>query len=157
MPDYRALALRFGIKAFDAAWATNSAAPRGAVAQLHGEPRPLERRHAQAHHGPAVPPGAAPQADRRRSSLVLAYWLPERVGYGGADYATSFLLVDPDRLSNPYQMMDTKHLRGGVEIDDDGVPMAAHIRTAEQNDWYNAIEANTWERVPREDEDGWRA
>lgn len=87
--------------------------------------------------------------------LVVAYWKPERVGRGGAQYATTFLVVDPDRLSNPYQMVDTKHMRGGVEIDDDGVPIAYHIRKAHQNDWYNAAESMVWERVEREDEDGW--
>lgn len=88
--------------------------------------------------------------------LLVAHWLPERVGRGAAQYATAFLVVDPDRLSNPYQMVDTKYLRGGVEIDDDGVPVAYHIRKAHQNDWYNAVESMEWERVEREDDDGWR-
>ncbi len=88
--------------------------------------------------------------------LMLRYWLPEYVGRGAADYATAHLVVDPDRLSNPYQMLDTKHLRGGVEINDNGVPLAYHIREAHQYDWYNALEANTWERVERRDDDGFR-
>lgn len=88
--------------------------------------------------------------------LFVAHWMPERVGRGAAAYATAFLLVDPDRLSNPYQMVDTKNLRGGVEIDDDGVPIAYHIRKAHQNDWYNAAESMVWERVERVDPDGWR-
>lgn len=89
-------------------------------------------------------------------ALFVSYWKPERVGRGAAHYATSFMVVDPDRLSNPYQMVDTKYLRGGVEIDDDGVPLAYHIRKAHQNDTYNAVESMEWERVEREDEDGWR-
>jgi lambda family phage portal protein len=89
-------------------------------------------------------------------SLFIAYWMPERIGRGGAKYATAFQLVDPDRLSNPYQMIDSKHLRGGVEIDQHGVPIAYHIRKAEQNDWYNAHESMVWERIEREDPDGWR-
>ncbi|MGF6549318.1 phage portal protein [Paraburkholderia youngii] len=89
-------------------------------------------------------------------ALFVSYWKPERVGRGAAHYATSFLVVDPDRLSNPYQMVDTKYLRGGVEVDDDGVPLAYHIRKAHQNDWYNAVESMEWERIEREDEDGWR-
>jgi lambda family phage portal protein len=88
--------------------------------------------------------------------LFVAYWMPEHVGRGAAKYATSFMLIDPDRLSNPYQMVDTKYLRGGVEIDDYGVPVAYHIREAHQNDWYNAVESQTWLRVEREDDDGWR-
>ncbi|WP_454862484.1 phage portal protein [Paraburkholderia fungorum] len=89
-------------------------------------------------------------------NLLVAHWLPDRIGRGAAQYATAWLLVDPDRLSNPYQMVDTKYLRGGVEIDDDGVPLAYHIREAHQNDWYNAVESMIWERVEREDPDGWR-
>nr|WP_318289773.1 phage portal protein [Paraburkholderia sp. BL8N3] len=88
--------------------------------------------------------------------LFVSYWMPERIGYGAAKYATAFLLVDPDRLSNPFQMPDQRYLRGGVEIDDDGVPIAYHIRKAHQNDWYLAQESMQWERVEREDEDGWR-
>lgn len=88
--------------------------------------------------------------------LFVAHWMPERIGRGAATYATAFLLVDPDRLSNPYQMVDTKYLRGGVEIDEDGVPIAYHIRKAHQNDWYNAAESMVWERVERLDPDGWR-
>lgn len=88
--------------------------------------------------------------------LIVTHWLPEYVGRGGAQYATAFLIVDPDRLSNPYQMVDMKYMRGGVEVTDDGVPVAYHIREAHQNDWYNAAESMVWQRVARVDEDGWR-
>ncbi|WP_186191045.1 phage portal protein [Burkholderia gladioli] len=88
--------------------------------------------------------------------LIVNYWMPERIGRGAAQYATAYFVVDPDRLSNPYQMIDTKYLRGGVEIDDNGVPLAYHIRRAHQYDWYNAAESMEWERIEREDEDGWR-
>lgn len=87
--------------------------------------------------------------------LVVNYWMPERVGRGGARYATAYLVVDPDRLSNPNQMVDTRYMRNGVEVDDDGVPVAYHIRKAHQNDWYNSVESMIWERVVREDDDGW--
>ena len=89
-------------------------------------------------------------------SLVLAYWLPERRGVGRADYSTAFLVVDPDRLSNPRQMVDSRYMRGGVEIDDHGVPVRYHVRKAHQNDWYNSIESMEWEPVEREDDDGWQ-
>jgi lambda family phage portal protein len=78
------------------------------------------------------------------------------VGYGGADYATCFQLVDPDRLCNPYMALDTKYLRGGLELDENGVRIAAHIRKAEPYDWYNALESMKWERIEWEDEDGWQ-
>ncbi|MPW16915.1 phage portal protein [Paraburkholderia sp. CNPSo 3157] len=88
--------------------------------------------------------------------LIVNHWFPDRIGRGAAQYATAFLVVDPDRLSNPFQMVDTKYLRGGVEVDDDGVPIAYHIRKAHQNDTYNAPQSMEWERVVREDDDGWR-
>ncbi|MGZ3272385.1 MAG: phage portal protein [Caulobacteraceae bacterium] len=88
-------------------------------------------------------------------ALAVVYWKPERMGPGRARYATSFLVVDPDRLSNPMQQMDTRYLRGGVEIDEDGAPVAYHLRKAHQNDWYNSIESMQWEPVEREDPDGW--
>lgn len=156
MPDYRALAYRFGIPAFDSAWANEFQRAAEALWRTYSE-------------------NIGRWADKQRQltlgqmfrvalrhklidgdGLALSYWLPDRVGYGGADYATAFMLVDPDRLSNPMEQMDTKNLRGGVEIDDDGMPLQVHIRKAEQNDWYNAIESMTWEPVPYEDEDGWR-
>lgn len=89
-------------------------------------------------------------------NLLVAYWLPERIGFGAARYATAFQVVDPDRLSNPNQMVDTKYMRGGVELDDYGVPLGYYIRRAHQNDWYNAIESMEWDYVAREDDDGWR-
>lgn len=89
-------------------------------------------------------------------SLMLAYWMDDRVGYGRARFATTFLCVDPDRLSNPMEMVDSEFMRGGVEIDRDGVPIAYHIRAAHQNDWYNVSESLQWERVEREDTDGWQ-
>lgn len=84
-------------------------------------------------------------------SLLVRYWMPERIGRGAARYATCFEGVDPDRLSNPMMGPDSRYMRNGVEIDDDGVPVAYHIRKAEPNDWYNAVESMEWVRVERED------
>jgi lambda family phage portal protein len=155
-PDYRALAAVTGIKAFDAVWAeefrkVGEALWRGFaddVSRYNDVSRQLtvsQQMRLSLRH--KLIDG---------DSLVLTYWLPERIGRGGASYATSFLVVDPDRLSNPFQAMDMKYMRGGVEIDDYGVPHAYHIRKAHQNDWYNSLESNQWERVEYEDEDGWR-
>jgi lambda family phage portal protein len=154
-PDYRALKAKFG-GSFDAVWADEFRRTAEALWRIYSE--------SLGHWNDVQRELTIGQQFRLAmrhklidgEGLALAYWMPERVGYGAADYATCFLLVDPDRLSNPFQTMDTKHLRGGIEIDDNGVRVAAHIRKAEQNDWYNAIEANTWERVEWEDEDGWR-
>ncbi|MDB5822181.1 MAG: capsid protein [Herminiimonas sp.] len=154
-PDYRALAAMTGIKAFDAAWAEDfrravEALWRGYADDL-GRYNDVNRQLTVSQQMRLALRHKLIDGD----SLVVAYWKPERIGRGKARYATSYLVVDPDRLSNPFQMMDTKYMRGGVEIDDDGVPVAYHVRKAEQNDWYNAAESMVWERVEREDDDGW--
>ncbi|MGF6792762.1 phage portal protein [Paraburkholderia sp. 35.1] len=154
-PDYRALALKTGITAFDATWADEFR--RTAEALWRGFAENID------HYNDVARELTVGQQFRlaMRHKLIdgeglgVNYWLPEQRGYGAADYATSLLLVDPDRLSNPYQMIDSRNMRGGVEIDDNGAPVAYHIREAEQNDWYLAIEANTWERIERYDDDGW--
>lgn len=82
--------------------------------------------------------------------LGMMLWTPERVGLGGARYRTTHLGLDPDRLSNPSQMVDTHDRRGGVQIDDLGAPVGYHIREAHQNDWYDADRSMIWEQYPRE-------
>jgi lambda family phage portal protein len=82
--------------------------------------------------------------------LGVLLYLPEFVGEYGARNATTLQIVDPDRLSNPNQQMDTVNLRGGVEIDGLGAPIAYHIRRAYPSDWYEAAESMIWDRVPRE-------
>ena len=87
-------------------------------------------------------------------ALAVLPWLPERMGAGRANYATTIQGVDPDRLSNPANMFDQRMLRGGVEIDAYGAPVAYHIRRAHQGDWFNAADSLIWDRVPRETEFG---
>jgi len=154
-PDYRALAVTTGA-AFDIQWAD----------EFRQAAEALWRSYANdlGHYNDVTRQLTVSQQQRLGlrhklidgEDLFITYWMPERVGRGGAKYATSFLLVDPDRLSNPMQMVDTRYMRNGVEIDDNGVPIAYHIRKAHQNDWYNAVESMEWERVEREDDDGWR-
>lgn len=153
-PDYRALQLVTGVKEFDARWADEfrravEALWRGFTENL-GRYNDVSRQLTISQQFRLLLRHKLIDGE----SLALTYWMPERLGYGGADYATCFLVVDPDRLSNPYQMVDTKYRRGGIEIDDHGVPVAYHIRKAHQNDWYNAVESMEWERVEREDDDG---
>lgn len=154
-PDYRALALRSGVSAYDAEWADDFRRTVEALWRGYAE-------H-PGHYNDVTQQLTVGQQFRlaMRHKLIdgeglgLLYWMPERIGTGGADYATALLLVDPDRLCNPWQMIDTENMRGGVEIDRDGVPLAYWIREAEPNDWYLAIEAQTWERIARYDDDGW--
>ncbi|MBV8973094.1 MAG: phage portal protein [Sphingomonadaceae bacterium] len=153
-PDYRALALHD--KAFDATWAAEFGRAAEALwrgyAEGLGHWNDVSRRQTISQQFRM----ALGQKLVDGESVIAGYWLPERVGAGGARYATSFLGIDADRLSNPQQQPDTRFLRGGVEVDGYGVPLAYHIRKAHQYDWYNAVESVTWERVPFEDDDGFR-
>ncbi|WP_336938928.1 phage portal protein [Acinetobacter modestus] len=83
-------------------------------------------------------------------SLAYLKWCPEKVGYGKAYFATTIQVIDPDRLSNPNYQFDQRYLRGGVEINDDGAPIAYHIRKAHQGDWFNADKSVEWDRIEKE-------
>lgn len=83
-------------------------------------------------------------------ALAVMKWLPERIGYGRARYASAVQLIDPDRLSNPQLRFDSMTMRGGVEIDAEGAAVAYYIRQAHAGDWFSAKESLTWERVVRE-------
>jgi lambda family phage portal protein len=58
-------------------------------------------------------------------ALALPLWMPNR---RGAPAATCIQMVEPDRLSNPGGRGDTRTLRGGIEIDEYGGPIAYWIR-----------------------------
>ncbi|VTZ52496.1 Phage portal protein [Methylocella tundrae] len=68
----------------------------------------------------------------------------------GQRYSTCVLPVDPDRLSNPNGVYEQLTLRGGVEMDLFGAPIAYHVRNAHIGDWWASELAWTWTRVPRE-------
>jgi lambda family phage portal protein len=87
-------------------------------------------------------------------AFAVLLWVPERMGPGRAQYATALQIIDPDRLSNPELMFDTEIMRGGVEIDRYGAPIAYHIRRAHEGDWYDAAKSLIWDRLPRETEFG---
>lgn len=73
-------------------------------------------------------------------------WRPEPLGR----YATCVLLVDPERLANPYNKPDFGNLRGGIEFSDLGEPLAYQVRQAHPGDWYQSQKTMTWERIPRQ-------
>jgi lambda family phage portal protein len=83
-------------------------------------------------------------------ALALMHLRPERIAKGTFRFMTCVQIVDPDRLSNPYGMPDQPRLRGGVEIDEDGVAAFYHFRRAHQAQWMEYDKAFTWERIPRE-------
>ena len=75
-------------------------------------------------------------------AIALPLWLKDR------KFATCIQLVEPDRLSNPNNAMDTKTMRGGIEIDRYGAPVAYHIRKNHPGDYWIGGATDTWERIP---------
>lgn len=150
-PDYRMLALMTGNKSFDATWADEY----GKVIEAHW------RSWAQDD------PGRYCDVERKQTvsqmlrlgfrhklidgdALAVLQYRPDRLGRGRGRYATTVQIVDPDRLSNPQQNFDMPNIRGGVEIDGDGAPVAYHIREAHIGDWWSGAKTMTWQRIPRE-------
>jgi len=67
----------------------------------------------------------------------------------GRPFSTAFQLIDCDRLSNPYDMQDTKFMRRGVELNRDGAPVACHIREGYPNDTMRGgTDSFRWGRRP---------
>lgn len=81
---------------------------------------------------------------RRGEATGFLSWKPDR----RARYATCFRCVDPDRVSNPMGEPDSKTLRGGIEFDRDGVPIAAHVRSGHPADYFRITDSLKWERIP---------
>lgn len=79
--------------------------------------------------------------------LALPLWLNDR----GSRWNTCMQLINPARLSNPNGMQDTATLRGGIEIDSYGAPVAYHIRKGHPGDIFGVggmFGAGVWERIP---------
>ena len=154
MPDYRAL--RQYAPGFDPVWAAEFKSAAEAEWRMFSEDT--------GHYNDLARQMTVTQQMRQAlwhqlvdgDGVVLSHWRPDRLGRGTARYSTTYQVVDPDRLSNPFQQVDTAYHRGGVEINDDGVPVAYHIRKAEPNSFFSSVESMLWERVEREDEDGWQ-
>jgi lambda family phage portal protein len=72
----------------------------------------------------------------------------------GARYSTCMEVIDPDRFGNPMGQPDSDTLRSGVELDDDGAPIAAHIRKAHAIEPGFSSKPFEWERVPWENPGG---
>lgn len=153
-PDFRALAYYTGLSAFDAEWAYEYSKALDASYRTwalgSGRWCDVQRR--------LTVPQIYRVAFRHKlvdgDALAMVQWRPERIRPGCARYATAVQLIDPDRLSNPQLGFDQNNLRGGVEVDEDGVAIAYHIRKAHQGDWFSAGDSLTWERIERETEWG---
>lgn len=153
-PDYKALASYSGISAFDERWAYEYAQALDANYRTWALGR---GRYADVSRNLTMPQMFRLGFRHKLidgDALGLVQWKPQRIGPGRAHYATALQILDPDRLSNPTLSYDQKNLRGGVEIDEDGVAIAYHIRRAHQNDMWSAGDSMIWDRIPRETEWG---
>ena len=78
-------------------------------------------------------------------ALWLALWLKR----GDTPYRTCFQEIDSDRLSNPKFNTPTANLRGGIEMDDYGKPIAYYIQKVQPFfGWYLVGAPAEWERIP---------
>jgi lambda family phage portal protein len=69
---------------------------------------------------------------------------------GTGPYQTCINLIDIDRLSNPMGTPDTKFLRGGIERDAMGEPLAYYIRLSHPDDVGFELSSMNWQRVRRQ-------
>jgi len=149
-PDYRYLAMMTGNAGFNAEWADEYSRYMNAQwrtwANDEGRWCDMERKLTVSQMLRLALRHKLVDGD----SLVLMHYELERLGYGQASYATVMQVIDPDRLSNPQQVYDMLMIRGGVEIDVHGAPVAYHIREAHQGDWWSGQKTMTWQRIPRE-------
>ena len=149
-PDYRMLRQLTGNKAFDAEWAAEYSrfltAHWRTWANDKGRYCDVERKQTVSQ--------MLRLAFRHKlldgDALAVMQYRPDRLGHGKARYATTVQIIDPDRLSNPQQNFDMPNIRGGVEIDADGAPVAYHIREAHMGDWWAGKKTMTWKRIQRE-------
>lgn len=79
-------------------------------------------------------------------AFALALWLP---GRPGARYSTALQMIDPARVCTPDGTVNSAGLFEGIEFNDYGEPVAAHIRRAHPADVYRVPGVKPgWERVP---------
>lgn len=149
-PDYQALAAYSGNKAFDHVWADEYGQALAAHWRAWADD---PGRYCDAQRNMTISEIMA-VAFRHElidgDSLAQLLWLPERVSTGRARYATTVMLIDPDRLSNPQLRFDQQTQRGGVEVDAYGAATGYYIRRAHQGDWFSAGDSVHWDLIPRE-------
>lgn len=108
---------------------------------------PLKRAHFRRRMtGSGIFRQAARTTVRAGEAMATLRWRRD----GGLRYRLAVQPIDPDRVTNPMGAPDSLRLRGGIEFDDDGVPVAAHVREAHPADWFAGVKTTTWTRIPFE-------
>ncbi|MDQ7104199.1 phage portal protein [Serratia sp. MF2] len=75
--------------------------------------------------------------------FVLMPWVKR----SGTEYNLKLRLIDAARVCNPNDREDTFEIAGGIEYNEDRIPVAIHIRTPHPGDQLS-FENPTWERIP---------
>lgn len=83
------------------------------------------------------------------AGLALPLWLPR----AGSRWNTRIMTVEADRLSTPVALEYRDDIRGGVEQDAYGAPIAYHVLKRHPGDVFGplgvrALQALEWERIP---------
>ena len=76
-------------------------------------------------------------------AFALPLWLPRP----GQSFCTVMQAIEADRVSNPLGRPDSERLRGGIELDQYGAPIAYHVRRSHPGDWGLGSVAGEWERI----------
>jgi lambda family phage portal protein len=78
-------------------------------------------------------------------ALALPLWLPNR----GHTFATTIQLVEPDRLRNPGDRLNDSKIRGGIEVDGYGAPVAYWIAKHHPGDRFlgGSLSSEQYERI----------
>jgi lambda family phage portal protein len=90
-------------------------------------------------------------------ALALPLWLPDPL----SQWSTRLSLIESDRLSTPPQLEHREDIRGGIEKDFYGRPVAYHVRRrhpgdAMARDRFIVTGLNDWDRIPATTEWGRR-
>lgn len=78
-------------------------------------------------------------------ALAVVHWRDDAAGA----FRTCIRVVDPDLLSNPQMKPDSPTMRGGVEIDRWGAPVAYHFRRQHELAMWGWGASHVWDRWER--------
>lgn len=67
----------------------------------------------------------------------------------GVANTTNLLLIEPERISTPSGLIESKNLRNGIAFDDNGAPIGYWVRVRHPNDPVSHIDREKWEFIPR--------
>ena len=88
-------------------------------------------------------------------AICLPLWLPEP----GADWSTRLMLLESDRLCTPTHLQSADNIRGGIEYNTYGQPVAYHILRHHPGDIFlfgASRAALEWDRIPAKNSTGRR-